>query len=441
MCLDLHYVEIMSNINKFDEICEELQKIQKRLLDFPTYCEYFVLLCYNISIKLYKKEEYEHAITILEIAIQTEKNVSQSSYDRFAILKLLTHIFLIYKPEYYWQKCLKVISLWKKEDMPESILLTSLKVAFFSNNQHTVQGILNSFTEIEGVSIFLISNTVQELEKYEYDRIATDFLKSMRDRMVEIGNKLFLMSLELKIYFKINCLEKANTLIEDAIKLVKFQDTTPKQSNSLCRVILTYTNDLLKVKSFTQCLTWCKKLLKFSELSKIHDVAFHQLQQRICLSYLEMNENESAKQTFAEMDWSESGTDSLQAYLALRIAIQSEDEELADMALKYLEQMDWSESGTDSLQAYLALRIAIQSEDEELADMALKYLGNNSDGFENIVLACCKKAVSSGTEAFAGRILESVLQKFNIAEGRISHLKLLQSLTKLHLGKAGKRKK
>ncbi|GFX86645.1 uncharacterized protein TNCV_1408441 [Trichonephila clavipes] len=400
MWLDLHYVEILSNINKFDEICEELQQIQKWLLDFPTHWEYFVLLCYNISIKLYKKEEYERAITILEIAIKIEKNVLQSSHDRFAVLKLLTHIFLLYKPEYYWQKCLEVISLWNKEDIPVSILLTSLKAAFFSNNQNTVQDILNSFTEIEGVSIFLISNIVQELEKYEYNRCATDFLKTMRDRTVEIGDKLFLMSLELKIYFKTNCLEKANILIEDAIKLVKFQDTTPKQSNSFCRVILVYTNDLLKAKSFMQCLTWCKKLLKFSELSKIHDAVFHQLQQRICLSYLEMNENELAKQTFSEMDR--------------------------------------SVSGTDSLQAYLALRIALQYEDERLADMAMKYLGNNNQGFENILLACCKKAVSSGTEAFACKVLESVLQKFNIVEGKISHLKLLQSLIKLHLENAAK---
>ncbi|GFU02264.1 uncharacterized protein NPIL_298201 [Nephila pilipes] len=335
MSLDLYYVETMSNINKFDESCDELQQIQKRLSDFPNHYGYFVLLCYNIGVKLYGKEKYDYAIIVLETALRLEKDSSQKSHDRFAILKLLTHIFLIYKPEYNWVKCLKVISLWKKGEIPVSILLTSLKAAFFSNKQNTVQDILYRFLEIEDISVFQLSIIVQELEINGYEKMAADFLKTMRERTDEVGDKLYLMSLELKIYFGSSYLEKANILIEEAIKLVKFQDITPKQSNSLYRVLLTYTNDLLKAKSFMQCLTWCKKLLKIFELTKMHDV-FHQIQQRICLCYLELNENELAKQTFVKMDMSVSDSDSFQTYLTLRIAIQCEDEELADTALKSL---------------------------------------------------------------------------------------------------------
>ncbi|GBM93536.1 hypothetical protein AVEN_210320-1 [Araneus ventricosus] len=334
MSIDLYYIETISNIGKLEESFDEIQKVKERLPEFPNHLGYFVNICYNTSIKFYKKERYEYSITLLEIALNVT-DTKQSGGDISAILRLLSHIYMKRNPATNWQKCLNLFSLMKEKDVPITFFSDLLTAAFFSGNQNIIVDILNHFCKSDDFSTYLVSEVVEKLNDKGYYKTAIDFIQKVKERSLELMEKLYLYSLELQMYFKTSSLEKASSLLEDAIKLAKSANVTLRQSNYFCKVLFSYADGLFKSNSFMQCLTWYKKFLKFVEATKLNDAATVYLKQRICLCYLKMNEGQLAKQMFMKIEWPNSNTDSSQLYLALQIAFMCEDDGLADTALKY----------------------------------------------------------------------------------------------------------
>ncbi|XP_055924610.1 testis-expressed protein 11-like [Argiope bruennichi] len=268
--------------------------------------------------------------------------------------------------------------------------------SIMKGNQNTIADILSHYHKSGDFSTSFISEVVEKLNGKGYYRIAIDFIHKERQRRLELKEKFYLFSLELQVHLKTSSLEKASALLEDAIRLAKSTDVTLKQTNSFCKVLFSYADRLFKSQSFMQSLTWYKKFLKFVETTRISGAAITFLKQRICLCYLEMNEGQLAKQMFMKIEC--------------------------------------PNSNTDFLHLYLGLQIAIMCEDQELADIALKYTGGYDHSLEEVLLACCRKALSIGKTAFICKILELLIEKFNVNEGSLSHLKLSQILIKLYLG-------
>ncbi|KAF8789596.1 Testis-expressed protein 11 like protein [Argiope bruennichi] len=394
--VDLYHIETISNRGKLDESFDEIQKVKSRLSDFPDHREYFINICYNVSIKFYKKERYEHSITLLETALKIATDVNPSCESISIIAKLLTHIYTKQSIATNWQKCLKIFNLIKEKDVPIAFFPDLFTAAFFSGNQNTIADILSHYHKSGDFSTCFISEVVEKLNGKGYYKIAIDFIHKERQRRLELKEKFYLFSLELQVHLKTSSLEKASALLEDAIRLAKSTDVTLKQTNSFCKVLFSYADRLFKSQSFMQSLTWYKKFLKFVETTRISGAAITFLKKRICLCYLEMSEGQLAKQMFMKIEC--------------------------------------PNSNTDFLHLYLGLQIAIMCEDQELADIALKYTGGYDHSLEEVLLACCRKALSIGKTAFICKILELLIEKFNVNEGSLSHLKLSEILIKLYLG-------
>ena len=206
--------------NKLMEAVEELNRQKNYVIVSNTYHEYYVGLCYNISLKWFQDSNYEYAFTILQLAYDICKIAKQLSSNMKTLLQYFVYICWIYHPNKNWLTAINALDIMKGNGIDIFYIIGKIKFSLVGKAQNLLEEVLNEATEWENLKIDDIYQIVQLLQKNDLTILAADFLQAVQYRPFTSNDKLLLMKLEIQIYLSTDD-SKLFYLLDNACEFIK----------------------------------------------------------------------------------------------------------------------------------------------------------------------------------------------------------------------------
>lgn len=330
--LMLYNTEKMLKQNRLLEAMEELNRQKDCVIMLNTYHEYYVGLCYNISLKCIQDNNHEYAFTILLLAYDICKVAKQLSSNMKTILQFLVYTCWNYHPNKNWLTAINVLELANRDEIDIFYIIGKIKFALVAKAQNVLEEALNQATEWKNLKINDVYQIVQLLQKNDLTILAADFVQTLQYKPFSTNDKFLLMKLEIQIYISAND-SKLSSILDNAIEYISNASINENSVLNLCK-LLTKSADLkFKEKIFNESLNLYGYSIKVLELKRLCGSILRHIKTQMCLCYIEVDDWKSARNTFEELQKNYSKDDPLYVFIALQVAFMNDDEKLAEDAL------------------------------------------------------------------------------------------------------------
>lgn len=329
----LYNIEKMVKQSKLTDAMEELNRQKDCIVMLNTYHEYYVGLCYNISLKCIQDDNYDYALTVLLLAYDICKVAKELSKNMKTILHFLVCVCWKYNPNKNWSSAINALELANKNEIDIFYITSKIKFAFIAEAQNLIEEALNQVTEWEHLKINDICQIVQLLQKHELLILAADFLQAVKYKLFSMNDKFLLMKLEIQIYISSND-SKLFSLLDHAVEFIKNTNINESSVLNLCKLLTSHADMKFKEKMFEDSLTLYDYGAKICEYKGLDGSVLRHIHTRICLCYIEVDNWKSARNKFEELRKCYNKDDPFYVYLALQVAFMGDDEKLAEDALR-----------------------------------------------------------------------------------------------------------